>query len=182
MKKIIFILFSVFLLTGCNMGKEFTNTPTKRVETFFNKYQTLDKTVLDDLDKVIAEEDGFNGDQRIAYRDLMKKNYQKLRYDVKEERVDGDHATVTVEIEVVDYSSALREADRYLDEHRDEFNDKDGKYDVIKYNDYRLKLLKESKEPVKYTLELHLTKKNDEWKMDELSGADEDKIHGIYSH
>ena len=35
---------------------------------------------------------------------------------------------------------------------------------------------------VQYTLDLHLTKENDEWVIDELSSDDEDKIHGVYIH
>lgn len=182
MKKIIVIFLSVFILTGCNMGVDFSNTPIKQVEAFFNKYQTLDKDVLDDLDRVVAEEDQFNGEQRTAYRDLMKNSYQKLSYDIKEERIDGDKATVTVAIEVVDYSEILQESNQYLEEHREEFYNEEGEYDIILFNDYRLKRLKEAKDMVQYTLELHLTKENDEWVMDELSSDDEDKIHGVYAH
>ena len=39
MKKILMII-ALFLVVGCN---KLDNTPTKQVETFFNKYQTLDK-------------------------------------------------------------------------------------------------------------------------------------------
>ena len=182
MKKIMVIFMSVFLLAGCNIGVDFSNTPIKQVEVFFNKYQTLDKDVLDDLDSVVAEEDQFNGEQRIAYRDLMKDSYQKLSYDIKEERIDGDKATVTVMIEVVDYSKILHDANQYLANHSEEFTDDDGNYDVILFNDYRLKQLKKAKDMVQYTLDLHLTKENDEWVIDELSSDDEDKIHGVYIH
>ena len=45
-KKIfIFLLITLFLL-GCDNVK---NTPTSKVESFLNKYQTLDKNVLKDL-------------------------------------------------------------------------------------------------------------------------------------
>ena len=50
MKKILVICLSVFLLVGCSLNK---NTPTKKVEELFKKYQNLDNAVLDDLELVV---------------------------------------------------------------------------------------------------------------------------------
>ena len=72
MKKILVSLALILCLTGCDIGKTLDNTPTKRVETFLNKYQTLDDEVLDSLDYVISEEVLFNGEQRNKYRDIIK--------------------------------------------------------------------------------------------------------------
>lgn len=184
MKKIlctITLLFS-FLLVGCNVGKTLTNTPTKQVEIFLNKYQTLDKDVLDDLDKVIAEEEQFNGEHREQYREIMKKSYQQLAYQIKDQEENGDKATVTTEIEVVNYAKILSAANVYLEEHPEEFADENGEYDEKKFISYRLTQMKDNKEKVKYTIEFHLTKKNDEWKLDELSKSDQQKIQGIYQY
>ena len=38
------------------------------------------------------------------------------------------------------------------------------------------------KEKVKYTLQLTLTKVDDEWKMDDLTETEKQKIHGIYDY
>lgn len=183
MKKIISFLIafvSIFSLCGCQAN--LNNTPTKQVEIFLGKYQTLDKDILDDLDKVIAEEESFNASQRDTYRGIMKKHYQDLEYNVKDEKIDGDRAFVTVEIEVDDYSKVLKEASDKLTETPEEFNDDNGKYSHTKYVDYQLDLMKKNKDTVKYTLELTLTKKDKKWVMDNLTTTDMEKINGIYNY
>lgn len=181
MKKWLIVLVSIFLLTGC--GEKMFNTPTKKVESYFSNYQTLDKDVLKQLDKVVAEEEKFNTEQREDYRDLMKKHYRNLVYDIKDEQVNGDTATVTAEIEVTDYSKVLDDAESYLKENEEEFKDKvTGEYKDELYMDYRLKQMKKTTDKVKYTLELTLTKIEDEWVLDKISDIDEQKIHGIYRY
>lgn len=181
MKKIITLLTTfilIFSLCGCEAN--LNNTPTKQVEIFFGKYQTLDKDVLDDLDKVIAEEESFNTEQRDTYRSIMKKHYQDLEYDVKEEKIDADRAFVTVEIEVDDYAKVMKEAASKLVDEPEYFNDDNGKYSHTKYIDYQLDLMKKNKDKVKYTLELTLTKKDKKWVMDNLTTTDMEKINGTY--
>lgn len=179
MKKFILLICVCFLFSGC--GK-MMNTPTKQVEMFLAKYQTLDPEVLSDLDKTIAEEVNFNTDQRTTYKNLMKKHYQGLVYDVKDEEVNGDNATVKVEIEVTDYSKALAKAEQELQDNPDNFNDENGNYSVFLYTEHRLKLLKESKERVKYTLDLTLTKVDGKWRLNALSDTDESKLNGTYAY
>lgn len=181
MKKI-FISFALLLcLTGCDAGKKLDNTPIKKVETFLNKYQTLDDDVLDSLDMVVAEETLFNNEQRDKYRDIIKTNYQKMSYKIKEEEIDGDNAIVTAEIEVIDYSKIMSEAESYRLENPSEFMI-DDEYDASKFVDYRLERLKEAKEKVKYTIDLTLTKVDEEWILDDLTKDVEAKINGVYSY
>lgn len=177
MKRILLIISFMLLFVGCN---KMDNTPTKQVEIFFNKYQTLDKEVLNDLDYVVAEEVNFNTEQRERYKDLMKKHYQNITYEIKDSKEDGDKAIVTVEIEVTDYSKTIANANVYLQTNNEEFLDEDGLYDNTKFSDYRLDLLSKTDDKVKYTLDLSLTKIEDKWKLDEISSDVEDKINGIY--
>ena len=61
MKKGLLIGLSIlFLVTGCSYEETMLNTPTKKVEMFFSNYQTLNQDVMDDLDKVVDEEERFN--------------------------------------------------------------------------------------------------------------------------
>ncbi len=182
MKKIILVLSALALFTGCGCDQKLMNTPTKKVEMFFSNYQSLDDEVIEQLDKTINEEENFNTEQRAEYKELMKKHYKDLTYDVKDEIIDGDTATVTVEIEVYDYSKAMSDAENYLAEHPEEFQDENGEYNKFKFVTYRLDQLKEVKDKVKYTLNLTLTKVDDEWKLDHLSDENEQKIHGMYIH
>ncbi len=180
MKKLIAILSVLALFTGCSCDQKMMDTPTKKVEMFFSNYQSLDDEVMTQLDEIVAEEENFNTEHREAYKELMKKHYQDLTYDVKDEIIDGDVATVTVEIEVTDYSKAMSDAEDYLAEHPEEFQDENGEYDPSLFVTYRLKQLKEVKDKVKYTLDLTLSKVDDEWKLDNISDVDERKIHGMY--
>ena len=76
----------------------------------------------------------------------------------------------------------MSDADKYLEENKDTFNDEEGKYDKTLFTKYRLDKLKEAKDTVKYTLDMTLTKVDDEWQLDDLSDIDEKKIHGMYEY
>lgn len=180
MKKISILLISLSLfLTGCFMTSDFDNTPTKQVEAMLSKYQTLDKDVLQDLDNVSAEEEGFNTKQREKYKKIMKNHYKDLTYEIKDERIDGDDATVEVEIEVNNYAETLKKVEKYKKENEKKFYN-NGVYDVALYMDYKLEQLEKTKDKVKYTLDLSLTKKDKKWHLDNLSDTDQKKINGIY--
>jgi len=178
MKKIILGVLSILVLTGC--GEKMFNTPTKKVEMFFQNYQTLSDEVIEQLNNVVNEEENFNAEERLAYKELMKKHYQELKYEIKDEQIDGDKATVTVEIEVTDYSNALKEADQYLENNKSEFYDENGVYNEFLFTTYRIEQLKKVTDRVKFTLNLTLSKVDDEWKLDDISDIDEQKINGVY--
>ena len=177
-KTILFTL--VLILTGCSFGKTLTNTPIKRVEEVLLKYQTNDKEVMDDLNKVVLEDKNYNEEQRNLYIKIMKKHYSNLIYVIKDETIDGDEATVEVEIEVTDYRKILKEAEEYRKKHESEFYDKDGNYDRSLYLDYKLKSIMNVKDTAKYTLELTCTKREGQWKVDNLTNSEKEKINGIY--
>lgn len=164
MRKFILFILLFLSLTGCSLS-EIDNTPTKQVEELFNNYQTLDQKVLDDLDVVIAKETSFTNEQKKEYREILKKHYQNLTYEIKDETVNGNKATVEVEIEVTDFYKALNEGMKD--------NDIDSK----------LNLLKDAKDRVKYTLYLKLEKNDDGlWSLNDLSNEDEQKILGMYRY
>lgn len=175
MKKVVLGLLASILLVGCT---DLSNTPTKKVEAFLKKYQSLDHAVLTDLDGVMNQEGIFNENQKKEYRDIMKKHYQNLTYDIKGETVDGDDAVVTVEITVTDFKKILDEANAYLQAHPEEFQeDKDSKF-----IDYRLNKMKDAKDTATYTLYLSLTKKDNTWELDKLDTVTYDKINGVYNY
>ena len=182
MKKIL-AFFTLFLvLAGCSLS-EIDNTPTKKVEAFFNNYQTLDQDVLDDLDVVIAKETNFTTEQKETYRDILKKHYQNLTYEIKGETVNGNKATVEVEIEVTDFYKVMNNSEQDISDNYDDLLGEGSNYDQSKYIDYRLSLLKNAKDTVKYTLNLTLTKNNDgDWVLDDLDDIEEQKILGMYQY
>lgn len=179
MKKIIIWFCLSIIIVGC--GTKMGNTPTKKVEDFVNNYQTLDQSVLKNLDEVI-EKENFTDEHKKTYRDIVKENYRKMTYVIKDEVIDGNNAVVTVEISVVDYSKINNEADLYLANNPTEFNDEEGVYDANKFIEYRLGELKKAKDMVTYTLELELEKIDDEWKLNELDEVELSKINGTYNY
>lgn len=173
MKKLLVIL-SVFLLVGC----ELNNTPTKKIEQFLSNYQILHKDVISDLDGMINKTN-YTSEQKEKYKELMKKQYKSLIYEIKEETIDGNKAYVTVQIEVNNYGKRLVEVENYLDDHRDEFTD-NGVYNESKFLSYQIEELEKEKERVKYTLTFSLTKQDGIWEIDDLTDAMEEKINGVY--
>ena len=176
MKKFLW-LFLILLFTGCG---DLSNTPNKRVEEFLRKYQMLDSEVLNDLDNAIAQDATLTPQQAETYRDIMKSHYQKLTYEIKDDKIDGDRAQVTVEITVTDLRNILSDAEAYMNAHMSEFFDENGVYSVSKYNDYRLEELKKANEKVQYTIYFNLGKVDKKWQLDNLDQITYDKINGIY--
>ena len=118
--KRLFVILSVLFFTGCSM-LDISNTPTKKVEEYLNKYQILDKEVLDQLDSVIDRKTKLNDENKKEYRELIKKQYKDLQYSIKEERIDGDEAVVSAEVIVTDFTKVINEAEVYKRGHIEEF-------------------------------------------------------------
>lgn len=171
MKKLFCIVLSVFILTGC--GK-MNNTPTRKVEALLSKYQSNDSEVMNDLDNVLLMDSNFTDEERNDYKEFMKKHYQDMTYKVKDESIDGDSATVEVEVTVRNYSNVVNEANDYRLNNSSEFDDDNT------FAKYRLGKLKAVSDTETYTIVFTLTKSNDEWQVNPLSTDDENKLNGLY--
>lgn len=180
MKKVcVLVLISIVLIVGCD---SMMNTPTKRVEEFLNKYQRQDEEVIRQLrDSTKMIDTDLDGDNYIEYTNVMKRQYKDLTYTIKEEMIDGENATVTVEIEVYDYKSGLKDAEEYYTTHSEDFKT-DNKVDNNKYIAYKLSKLKDAKDRIKYTLNLTLSRKDKKWVMNNITDTDRQKIHGLYNN
>ena len=118
MKRIIYLFMLLLIVSGCSIGTKMMNTPTKKVEAYLDSYQKLDDNVLNDLDTLIEDTD-YTTEQRARYKEIFKKHYSNLKYEILDEKIDGDNATVEAQVEVNDYSSILSEPineDDYKDE------------------------------------------------------------------
>lgn len=178
MKKFILIIFTAFLLVGCSLN----NTPSKRVEEVLKKYQTLDSSVVDNLELITeGVEDLKNSKDREKYTKIMKTQYSDLKYTIKDEKIDGDEATVTVDISVYDYYKIQRDANDYLESHRDEFYT-DDVYDEAKFLEYKLKKMMDASDRIEYTIDVNLVKENDKWEVVEFDKDTLEKIHGTYNY
>lgn len=177
MEKILLGVLGVFLLSGC--GIQMASSPTKEVETLLGKYQSSNKTIIEQLDASIANEN-MTKTQQEDYRELMMKQYNNLTYDIKDEIIDGNNAIVTTEITVYDYGKAIKEVNAYVDANTSDFQDPSGALSSQLYTGYKLTKLKEVTDRIQYTINFNLTKTNDSWTVDQLNETELQKIHGIY--
>lgn len=179
--KILLLSFLILCSTILFACDNVSNTPTKKVEEFLSKYQTYDEDVKEDLENTIKNED-LSDDEKKRYEKLISDQYKSLTYEIKDETIDGDNATVEVEIEVKDFATAISNAEDYLSENEDEFVSDTGEYDQTIFTKYKLDEMEKMKEKIKYTLQLTLTKVDDEWEIDDLTETEKQKIHGIYDY
>ena len=174
MKKILYSLVAIVLLTGCSCTANMGNTPTKKVEDYLNKYQTNDDGVINDLDEVLTNDTTLTDAERTDYSDFMKTHYRDMQYEIKDETIDGDTATVNAEVTVRSYADVVNEANDYRLKNPDEFDDDNT------FATYRLDRLKEVTDTETYTITFHLTKEDEEWKIEDLSEDDLRKLSGLY--
>ncbi len=178
-KKLILGISLLFLASGCS---DMMNTPSRRVEEFLGKYQTMDSEVIADLDNVISDLDDYSDEAKKEYKSLMQKQYQNLSYKIKDEQINGDQATVIAEIEVFDYHTSLEKTKEYIRDHKDEFEEDEDQSRNKKMEDYRMKQLKAVTDKVNYTITFNLEKEDKTWKLKQLSDNDLQKLHGLYEN
>lgn len=167
-KNKIVILLSIFIIIiiGCDNTM---NTPANKVESFIEKYQRLDKEVIDSLNNIINKDSVMNKKEKKEYLALIQKQYQNLSYKIKGEQIENNVATVEVEIEVLDYKNAINRAKKtYQQEKKESLMEK------------RIKEMKKVSNKVKYDLTIHLKNENGIWSIEELTEEDRKKIHGLY--
>ena len=207
MKKMILFFTCIMLaLTGCSMN----NTPTKKVENFLDNYRHQDSKVMEQLKEMVDSDNLMNADQKNEYTDVMKRQYRDLTYEIKDETIDGDNATVTAEVEVYDYYKVNKEAEEYYNSNPDEFKERNktatgdqvgdsrnstpdttvdkpvNKLEELgsdaKYIAYRITKLGQTTDRIKYTIDFTLRKENNEWLLNDIDDATRKKIHGLYEH
>lgn len=164
-KKLLLLVIPLLLLVACTMA----NTPTSKVEELFTKYQTLDTDIDTGISSVLDEQN-LSESQKERYRKILENQYRNLTYQIKEEIIDGNTATIIVEIEVLDLKKTIN--DLTFDS---------SIYTKETYDEEKLNRLEKAKDKVKYTLELTVTKNdNDEWKLNALTNENIKKIQGMY--
>ncbi len=165
-KKLLFLAIPLLFLVACTMA----NTPTSKVEELFTKYQTLDKDINTGISSILDEQN-ISENQKTRYRKILENQYRNLTYQIKDEIIDGNTATVTVEIEVLDLKRTIN--DLVFDS---------SIYTKETYDEEKLNRLEQAKDKVKYTLNLTVSKTDDddEWKLNALTNEDIKKIQGMY--
>ena len=126
------------------------------VQDYLNQYKNLSSNVINDMDTVINNEN-LTDNQKEKYRDILKKQYQDLKYDVVSEKYDGDNATVEVKIKVYDLYKVQKDANDYLTTSGDEFK-QNGVFSNDLFMNYKLDKMKKTTDTVEYNIIFNVTK------------------------
>lgn len=155
-------------------------TPSERVEDMFDRYIKNDESIMQELSEYMDMQDLTN-EQKDKYSRVIKNEYASIKYNIKNEQIDGDEAKVEVAIKVKDLYKTSKNASDYLKSHAPEFYT-NGSYDRNKYVDYKLDLLSKTEDYVDYTIYVNLIKKNGLWTIEQIDNTSLEKIHGIYNY
>lgn len=178
MKKIFTLLAVLFILTGCTLlGK----SPKDEVSRFFNNYKNNSESVVKELDTYLATQD-LTEDTLKDYKELYLKQYSNLKYEIKDQKIDGDNALVETQITVYDYYKSDKLAGDYFTANQADFVDDDGDIDFSKYFKYKIKKMLDTTDTVSYTITLNLKKNDDKWEVEPLTHEELMKLHGTYEY
>lgn len=181
MKKILLVLMTILLLTGCKMNM---SSPTAKVEETLNNYQKLDNSIDNDLNKMIEKENNYSEEDKKNYRTALERQFQNLSYKIKNEEIDGEKAKVEVEIEVLDYKSSYDKSKKYFLENKDEFIKDDideGKVEELsEFITYKIKELSKMEDKVKHNITFDLRKEDKDWVIEDISDENLEKLLGLY--
>lgn len=178
MKKILIVLFVVFFFTGCSLLED-NSKPEEAVDMFFEKYRTLDDDIITQLKDVIDGED-LEDSSKEKYQELMEKQYDQFAYVIKDIKQDDTSAVATIELTVLNYRSAVLEAEQELKNNPENFNDEQGNFSEKKYMEYKIDKMDKVTDTTTHTIELTMIKENGMWKIDQMTSDDISKLHGLY--
>lgn len=179
MKKYLFLLItSMLLLTGCVF---LGNTPKDEVAKFLNNYKNNGESVVNELNDYLNEQN-LDEDTLEDYRELYLRQYSNLKYEIKDQKIDGNNAIVEVQITVFDYYKTDKLTGDYFTANQADFVDADGDVDFSKYFAYKIKKLLDTTDTVDYTLTLNLKKNDNKWEIEPLTNEELMKLHGTYEY
>lgn len=177
MKKILVLFVSILILNACNIS----NTPKSKVESFLNEYNTLSENVIMDIE-INAKNENLTEENKSYYMEVLKRQYQALKYEIKDEIVDGNKATVVVKITVYDLYKSINETEKYAKINQEYFNDVNNIFNEEKYETYKIQQMLKTNDKVDYEIEFYLNKKDNTWELENPDRITLEKIHGFYNY
>ncbi len=170
------ILFLVLVFVIFSKVRK-NNSPGELTDAYMMRYLKGDSELVSQIDYPFS--DHLNASQKKIYQGLMKKQYEKMTYDITREDVHDTDAVVVVSFSVYDLKSAMEKANQYIEAYPDKFQ-KNGAFDSLKAIDYKLEVLKNYRERVNYSIEFAYSKQNKQWVFMDLSSTDLEKLDGVY--
>ncbi|MBQ4263361.1 MAG: hypothetical protein IJB83_03845 [Bacilli bacterium] len=176
MKKLLILFISIIFLTACSSS----NTPKGKVEAYLGRYTSMHEDVLMDLSSTIKGENLSEENSKV-YEKVLTRQYENLKYMVKDESIDADKATVTVKITVFDLYKSEQTSLNHLNTNPEDFMTNDI-VDNEKYTKYKLEEMLKTTETVDYELDFYLSKENGTWIVEAPDRVVLEKIHGLYDY
>lgn len=177
MKKIVFVLLSLLMLFGCSLSE----TPTSVVESYLNKYNNLDDDILTDMDTTVMGED-LSEENTSLYKDVLIRQYRDLKYEILDESIDKDNATVKVRITVYDLFKTNLNTESYMADHLDEFSDVNNLFDNESFTNYKINEMLKTNSTIDLDVTFELNKRDGNWYLKDPSRTTLEKIHGLYDY
>lgn len=176
MKKFFLVCFSIIMLSACSLS----NTPKGKVEAYMNRYTSVTEDVKTDMETQIASENLSTSNKEI-YKNVLTRQYEDIKYEVKDETIDGDKANVIVKITVYDLYKSESASLKYLNEHNDEFYE-NNTFNEESYTTYKLNEMLKASDTVDYEITFYLNKNDGEWIIQNPDRVTLEKIHGLYNY
>ena len=113
------------------------------ISTYLRSNKPLDevKREIDEIKintiKNALENEKLSENNKSIYKQVLKRQYQDLKYEIKDETIDGKNASVVVKITVYDLYKSNVNSEYYLNEHQDEFYTIDNTFDSDLYDKYK---------------------------------------------
>lgn len=175
---VLFILLLFVVIFGI-IGKKASSSPKQLVKGYMKQYQIEDKAVTSKIK--YAFQDKLNSEQEKRYKEIIKKQYRRLKYTIEDSYIGDIEANFSINFTVVDLKSEYDRANSYVLSHQDKFSNGDGEIDTKKAINYKLEKMEEAEEIVEYTITITCYKdKNGDWNISYPSATDIAKLQGIF--
>jgi hypothetical protein len=105
-----------------------------------------------------------------------------MKYEIKDESIDGDKATVKVKLTVYDLYKVDKDSVNYMNNNANEFYDDNNQFSEELFNKYRVNGMLTTNTTVNYEVDFYLNKVNGEWILETPDRTTLEKIHGMYNY
>ena len=175
---ILFVIIFIGLIILITRSRSKSSSPAGITKEYFEKYKKEDKDIVNNITYEFSDE--LSNDQLKRYKEIIKKQYRTLGYNIIDEIKGENDCTITVEFTIKDLKSTYEKANTYIEAHRDKFT-KDGEFSNKMAIDYKLEQMEKAVDIVEYKILIDFYKDDkNKWNMRDLSSTDLKKIAGVF--
>ncbi len=176
---VVFALLMIGIVVRMVTSRVSSSSPVGLTKEYFEKHHKEDKSLTSKI--VYPFSDKLNSYQEQRYKEIIKKQYRNIRYEIIDEYVGDVDSNITVKVTVTDLKDSYEKANSYVIAHKDKFLNSSNEMDDKKAIDYKLGQLEKAVDSIDYSITINFYKNDkNQWVMSELSSSDLDKISGIF--